>query len=98
MANDFSSIRPQGKKILNLLNNNLTNIEPLYTNGGLWIKHFSHSSLLCARATYTITNHALIGEYYLRFFLREEFSCLYRSYFIKSRYHILYKYRRFNKY
>ena len=98
MANDFSSIEPQGKKILNLLNDNLTNIEPLYTNRGLWIKYFSHSNLLYAKATHAITNYTLIREYHLRFFLREKFSCLYRSYPIKSRYHIFYKCRRFNKY
>ena len=51
-----------------------------YIKGGLWIKQFSFSNLLCAQATWAITNHAPIGEYRLRFFPSEDFSCPYRSY------------------
>ena len=50
------------------------------------------------RATHAITNHAPIGKYRLRFFSREKFKCLCRSYSIKSRYYILHEYNRFNGY
>ena len=88
----------KGKKFLNLLNNDFSDIEPTYTKESPWIKNFSFSNSLCAWATWAITNHALIGEYYLRFFLRKEFSYPYGDYSIKIRYHILYDCRRFNKY
>ena len=52
----------------------------------------------CARATRAITSHAPIGEYRLRFFRSEDFSCLCGSYPIETRCHILYDCRRFNKY
>ena len=78
------------------LNDDLTNIK--YTKGGLWINHFGHSNSLCARTTQAITNHAPIGEYQLRFFPREEFSCPCGSYPIESRCHILHECRRFSKY
>ena len=45
-----------------------------------------------------IMNYTPIGKYRLRFFPREEFKYLCRLYPIKSKYHILYKYRRFNRY
>ena len=45
-----------------------------------------------------ITNHAPIGEYRLRFFLWEDFSCLCSNYPIKLKQHILYKCRRHNEY
>jgi len=45
-------------------------------NGRSWLKYFGHSNSLYARATRTIINYAPIGEYRLRFFLREEFKCL----------------------
>ena len=86
------------KQFLNLLDNKLYPIESLYTKGGLWLKHFSHLNSLCTRATWAITNHTFIGEYCLRFFPRESFSCLCRTYPIKTRYYILYEYKRFNKY
>ena len=54
--------------------------------------------MLYARVTQAITNYASIEEYCLRFFLRESFNYPCRSYLIKTRHHILYDYRRFNKY
>ena len=53
----------KGKQFLNLLNDDLTDIEPSYTKEGPWIKYFSHSNLLYIRAMRAITNHALIEEY-----------------------------------
>ena len=81
----------KGKQFLNLLNDDLADVELLYTKGGPWIKYFSHSNSLCARATRAITNYAPIGEYQIRFFLREEFSCLCGLYPIESRCHILHE-------
>ena len=92
-ASDFKE-----NHFLDLLNNDLCNIKPTYIKGGPWIKQFGHSNLLCARATRAITNHAPIGEYHLRFFPRENFSCPCRYYPIKTRHHILHDCRRFNKY
>ena len=54
--------------------------------------------ILLARATKVIINHALIGKYRFRFFLRENFLYLYKVYFIETHRHILHKYKRFNKY
>ena len=51
-----------------------------------------------AKATKVITNHAPIGKYKLRFFLRKDFSCLYRLDPIELRHHILHEYKRFNNY
>ena len=83
----FQTLDLKGRNFLNFINNNLLIIESSYTKGG---EHFSFSNSLCAQATQAITNHASIGEYQLRFFLREEFSCLCRSYLIELRHHILY--------
>jgi len=60
--------------------------------------NFGHSNSLCARVMRVITNHALIGEYRLRFFSREDFSCLCGLYPIKTQKYILHKCRRFNEY
>jgi len=63
--------------------------------GGAWLELLGHSNSLCIR---TITNHASIGKYHLRFFSREFFKYLYRSYPIELRCHILHKCRRYNNY
>ena len=59
---------------LDLLDNNLNSIKLTYSKGGSWLKFFGHFNWLCVRAIRFITNHASIGEYWLRFFLQEEFS------------------------
>ena len=96
----FQALDLKSNHFLNLLNNELCIIKPSYFKESLWIwiKHFSHSNLLYIRATRAIINHILIGKYYLRFFLRKDFSCLCKVYSIKTRCHILYNYRRYNKY
>ena len=88
----------KGKHFLDFLDNELYLVILLYIKEGPWIKYFGHSNLLCARVTHTITNHAPIGGYHLRFFPNEDFSCLYKSYPIKTQHYILHNYRRFNKY
>ena len=94
----FQALDYKGNHFLNLLNEEYLPIKPMYMKGGLWLKLLGHSNSLCARATRVITNYALIGEYRLRFFPKEEFKCPCRAYPIESRYHILYKCRRFNNY
>jgi len=86
------------KQFLDLLNENNNIIEPFYTKGGSWLKIFGHSNSLCVCALRAITNHAPIGKYRLRFFLRKEFKCLCGSYPIETRCYILHKCNRFNKY
>ena len=70
----------------------------MYTKGRSWLKFLGHSNSLYARVTRVIVNHAPIDEYRLRFFPREDFSCLCKAYPIESRHHILHKCRRFNAY
>ena len=91
----FQALNLKEKQFLDLLNDDNNIIKPSYIKEGSWLKVFSHSNSLCMCA---ITNHAPIGEYRLRFFLREEFKCLCRSYPVKSRHHILHKYGEFNRY
>ena len=92
-ASDFKE-----KQFLDLLDSNNNIVKLSYIKGRSWLKFFSHSNLLCARASRTITNHAPISKYRLRFFSREEFKCLYRLYLIKTRHYILYECQWFNKY
>ena len=49
----------------------------IYIKDSAWLKLFRHSNSLYVRATRAINNHALIGEYCLRFFSRElfKYSC-----------------------
>ena len=92
-ASDFKR-----KHFLNLLDDKIQPIKSLYIKGDLWIKYFGHSNSLCVRASRAITYHALIEEYHLYFFPREDFSCLYSNYPIETRHHIFHDYRRFNNY
>ena len=94
----FQASEGKGKQFLNLLDDDLNNIEPSYTKGGLWLQMFDHSNSLCACATRAITNHAPIGEYRLRFFPSLDFSCLCNNYPIELRRHILHECKRFNGY
>jgi len=94
----FQVADSKGRFFLNLLDNNLNPIGPSNTKGGPWLQYFGHSNMLCAQASWAITNHTPIGEYWLRFFPREEFACPCSNYPIKTRRHILYECQRFNKY
>jgi len=64
----FQALDYKGNHFLNLLNEEYLPIKPMYVKGGLWLKLLGYSNSLCARATRAIINHALIGEYRLRFF------------------------------
>jgi len=81
----FQASNLKGNYFLELQDDKYHMIGPSYTKGGPWFKHFRHSNSLCVRATRAITNHAPIGEYCLKFFPRENFSCPCRSYPIKTR-------------
>ena len=94
----FQASNEKGRQFLDLVDDNLNIIEPAYTKGGPWLQVFGHSNLLCACATRAITNHAPIGEYYLRFFPNEDFKCPCSNYPIESRKHILHECMRFNRY
>jgi len=94
----FQASHSKGKNFLDLLNDDLHPIELSCAKGGLWLLYFGHSNLLCTQASKAITNHAPIGEYQLRFFPRESFTCLCGIYTIKTRRHILYECCRFNNY
>ena len=94
----FQASNMKEKSFLDLTDGDNKTIELTYIKGSSWLKYFCHSNSLCARALRAITNHALISEYRLRFFPREDLSCLCRLYPIESRRHILHEYRRFNEY
>jgi len=81
----FQASDLKGSNFLELVNNDNKPLEPTYCKGGSWLQVFSHSNSLCARATRAITNHALIGEYRLKFFPNEDFSCLCGLYPIETR-------------
>jgi len=94
----FQALDLKGHQFLNQYDKDNNPSEPAYSKRDMWLKYFEHSNSLCVRATRAIVNHALISEYRLRFFHREDFSCLCGDYPIETRWHILHKYRRFNKY
>ena len=94
----FQASDRKGRQFLDLIDNNFNIIEPFYTKGGPQLQSFGHSNSLCACTTKAITNHALIGEYRLRFFLSEEFRCSCGNYPIESKRHILHDCTRFNRY
>jgi len=94
----FQASEGKEQHFLDLLDDDLNTIEPSYMKGGPWLHVFGHSNSLCAHATRAITNHAPIGEYCLRFFPNNDFSCPCNNYPIESRRHILHECRRFNGY
>ena len=79
-ASDFKK-----NHFLDLLNNNFLSIKLIYTKNDVWLKLIGHSNFLCVRVIRAITNHTPIGKYYLRFFPKENFSCLCRVYPIESK-------------
>jgi len=94
----FQASDSKENQFLDLLDDNDNIIKLSYIKGRSWLKVFGYSNSLCAQATRAIMNHAPIGKYRLRFFLREDFKCPYGVYLIKSRYHILFECGRFNSY
>ena len=81
----FQAVDSKRRNFLDLLDNDLNPIELSSIKSGPWLQHFRHSNSLCTQATRAIINHAPIGEYQLRFFSREDFSCLCGTYLIETR-------------
>ena len=94
----FQALNKKGNHFLELLDNDNKLLEPTYSKGRIWLKYFGHSNSLCVRVTRAIVKHTPIGKYRLRFFPREDFKCLCGNYSIKTRHHILYNCKRYNKY
>jgi len=94
----FQTSDYKGNNFFNLANNNNLLIRPTYLRRRAWLKYLKHSNSPCVQATKAIINHISISKYCLRFFPRKLFECLCKIYSIKSRYHVLYDYRRYNKY
>ena len=86
------------RNFLKLLDSDFQPLVSLNIKNSPWLQHFGYSNSLCTRVTRAIVNHASIGEYRLRFFSKENFSCSCGLYPIKSQQHILYDCRRFNNY
>jgi len=59
----FQALDRKGNHFLDLVNDNLNIIKPVYTKGGPWLQAFGHSNSLCAHAMRAITNYAPIREY-----------------------------------
>ena len=81
----FQALDLKGKHFLDLVDSNDNIIELFYIKGGLWLKYFGYSNLLCTRALRAITNHAPTGKYRLRFFFKEDFCCPCGQYPIETR-------------
>ena len=64
----FQALDDKGRHFLELFDNNLNIIELTYSKDRSWLKYFSYSNSLCARAMKAIVNHIPIGEYWPRFF------------------------------
>jgi len=94
----FQAPDDKGQYFLKLCNDNIQSIILSIAKGGLWLKYFGHSNLLCIKVSRAIVNHVPIGKYWLRFFSREKFDCPYGSYPIELRWHILYKCKEYNNY
>jgi len=94
----FQAADSKGRNFLDLLDDNLNPIELSNIKGGPWLQHFGHLNSLRTQASRAIINHTPIGEYWLRFFPREELSCPYDNYPIETRWHILHECKRFNNY
>ena len=82
----------KGRYFFNLNNSDSQLICLTYPKDKAWLKYFGLSNLLCAHVIRFITNYALIGEYRLRFFLNESFTCLCGNFPIEIRLCILYEY------
>ena len=91
----FQASDAKGRNFLELLDDDSNIIELTYFKGGSWLKYFGHSNSLCVRASRAIIP---TGEYCLRFFPREEFTCPCGQYPIETRHHILHECKQFNKY
>jgi len=74
----FQVLDYKGKNFLDFNGDDHSPTQLTYSKGGAWLNLIGHSNMLCMCATRTITNHAPIGEYCLRFFPKESFDCPFR--------------------
>jgi hypothetical protein len=72
----FQDPNYRGHHFLALTEPKGTTIQPVYTNGGAWLKSVSQDNKLCACMCHAILDHAPIGDYYCRFNIPEEYSCV----------------------
>ena len=72
----FQASNYKRKHFLDLNNDNNHSIQPIYSKGSAWLKHFGLSNLLYVCITRLITNHTPISKYRLRFFSNKPFKCL----------------------
>ena len=86
----FQALEYKERNFLELNNNDYQPIHPTYSKGSAWLKHFSLLNSMCVCITRLIINHAPFGEYRLRFFSKEPFTCTCRNYPIETRRHILF--------
>ena len=93
----FQASDYRGKNFLDLNDNDDKPIQPSYSKGGAWLKHFSLSNSLCTRVTRLITNHAPIGEYRIGFFPNEPSSCPCGQASLETRDHILHNCERYQQ-
>jgi len=93
----FQASDYRGKNFLDLNDDDDKPIQPSYSKGGAWLKHFSLSNSLCARVTRLITNHAPIGEYRIGFFPNEPSSCPCGQVSLETRDHILHNCERYQQ-
>jgi len=82
---------------MDLKDGNNEDIVPTYTKGSLWLKICGCSNTLTACLTRLITNHAPIGIYKLRFFLKEPYNCPCKKAEIETRQPLLFNCKRFKK-
>ena len=94
----FQASDYKGRNFLDLNDDKKVYICSTYTKRGAQLKNFGLSNSICVQITRSITNHAPIDEYRLRFFLQESIACPYRNYLIKTKRHILFKCPRYSKY
>ena len=80
----FQVLDYKGKNFIDLNGDDYSPTKPTYLKGGTWLNLIGHSNMLCMCAIRTTMNHALIGEYHLRFFLKGSFTCPCRKYPIKT--------------
>jgi len=59
----FQVLDDKGRNVLELLDNENNLLKLTYFKGGMWLKYFGYSNLLCTRAIRAIINHVPIGEY-----------------------------------
>src|SRR5207302_9708000 len=64
-------------------------MRPTHIKGGPWLETIGTSNSHTARMTRSLTNHAPIGEYRMRFKIHGQLWCDCNAYIVQKRYHIL---------